>query len=61
MTGPVLRIVGIVVAVAGAVFFLQGVGVLGGSSMSHSTTWAILGPVICVVGLVLVSRSRPRR
>jgi len=50
-------VVGIVIAVAGAVFTLQGIGVLGGSSMSGSTTWAILGPVIAVAGLVIYARS----
>jgi hypothetical protein len=57
MRGRVGKIVGILIAVAGAVFTLQGVGILGGSSMTGSTTWAILGPVIVVVGLVIYARS----
>jgi hypothetical protein len=57
MRGRVWRIIGIAIAVAGAVFTLQGVGILGGSSMTGSTTWAILGPVIVVVGIAIYARS----
>jgi hypothetical protein len=53
----VVRAIGAVIAIAGAVFTLQGIGVLGGSSMSGSTTWAILGPVIAVIGLVIYARG----
>ena len=38
---------------AGVVFTLQGVGVLGGSVMSGVTFWAVAGPVIALTGLVL--------
>ena len=38
---------------AGVVFTLQGVGVLGGSVMSSVTFWAVAGPVIALAGLVL--------
>jgi hypothetical protein len=57
MRGRAWSVVGIVMALAGAVFTLQGIGVLGGSSMSGSTTWAILGPVIAVAGLIVYARS----
>jgi hypothetical protein len=57
MRGRGWAVVGIVVAMAGAVFTLQGVGLLGGSSMSGSTTWALLGPVIAAVGLFVYARS----
>ncbi|HET7682178.1 MAG TPA: hypothetical protein VFK34_00760 [Marmoricola sp.] len=52
---------GIVVFVLGVVFFLQGVGELGGSVMSDSTTWAVLGPVIAIFGIGLVARGLRRR
>ena len=48
-------------AVAGAVFTLQGIGVLRGSSMTGSTTWAVLGPVIAVAGVVIYARSTRTR
>ena len=44
--------------VAGAVFFFQGIGVLGGSFMSGSATWAIAGPCIVAAGLGLLALAR---
>ena len=54
---------GSLITVAGVVFTLQGVGVIGGSFMSSTTTWAVAGPVIALAGLALVTvalRRRPR-
>ncbi|HEY5032278.1 MAG TPA: hypothetical protein VIJ54_07380 [Actinomycetes bacterium] len=48
-------IVGGLLVLAGIVFGLQGLGVLGGSAMSGKTLWAVLGPVIALVGVVLVA------
>ena len=45
---------GSLVTVAGVVFTLQGVGVIGGSFMSGTTTWAVAGPIIALAGLALV-------
>jgi hypothetical protein len=36
------------------VFSLQGFGILGGSSMSGSSTWALAGPVIAAFGLIML-------
>ena len=44
---------GFLLMLAGVVFTLQGVGVLGGSVMSGVTFWAVAGPVIALAGLVL--------
>ena len=44
---------GFLLVLAGVVFTLQGVGVLGGSVMSAVTFWAVAGPVIALAGLVL--------
>jgi hypothetical protein len=58
---------GSLIALAGIVFTLQGVGVIGGSSMSGTTTWTIIGPVIALAGLALLItgltglRGRSRR
>ena len=46
-----LIFVGIVVALFGALFTLQGVGVVGGSPMSNTATWSVLGPIIAIVGI----------
>ena len=53
---------GSLIALAGVVFTLQGVGVIGGSFMSGTTTWAVAGPLIALVGLALIVVAlRPRR
>ena len=54
-------VVGIVITAAGVLFTLQGLDVLGGSGMSGKTLWAVLGPIIAIVGLILVVRSARRR
>ena len=53
MRRPVLVGAGFILLLAGVVFTLQGVGVLGGSVMSGVTFWAAAGPVIALAGLVL--------
>jgi len=50
----------VVVIVAGAIFTLQGVGLIGGSFMSGSALWAVLGPLIALGGLGLLAVSRNR-
>jgi hypothetical protein len=45
---------GSLITLAGVIFTLQGVGVIGGSFMSGTTTWAVAGPVIALAGLALV-------
>ena len=44
---------GFLLMLAGVVFTLQGVGILGGSVMSGVTFWAVAGPVIALAGLIL--------
>lgn len=53
MRRVVLVGVGVVVMLAGVIFTLQGVGVLGGSAMSGVTFWAVVGPVIALAGLAI--------
>ena len=55
MRRVVLVGVGVLVTVAGVIFTLQGVGVLGGSVMSGVTFWAVAGPVIALAGLALAA------
>jgi hypothetical protein len=58
-----LIVAGLFITLAGVIFALQGVGVIGGSFMSSTTTWAVTGPVIALAGLALVvlglRRQRP--
>ena len=56
-TRAVLQLIGGILLIAvGLVWTLQGVGVLGGSVMSGSITWAVIGPVVAIAGLYLVLR-----
>lgn len=46
-------IVGILVFLMGALWTLQGLDLVGGSPMSGVTLWAVVGPIVAVIGLVL--------
>ena len=46
---------GVLVTLAGVIFTLQGVGVVGGSAMSGVTFWAVAGPVIALAGLAIAA------
>jgi hypothetical protein len=49
--------VGLIVAVFGLIWALQGFGVLGGSPMSNTTTWSIIGPITVLIGIVIAAFS----
>ena len=49
----VVIVVGVVVALFGLLFTLQGFGAVSGSPMSNTTTWSVLGPIIALVGIVI--------
>ena len=51
---------GLVFVLAGGVFFFQGIGVLGGSFMSGSTKWAVVGALLVVAGFGLLAAARFR-
>ena len=46
-----LVVVGVVVALFGLLWALQGFGVVGGSPMSNTTTWSVIGPITALVGI----------
>jgi hypothetical protein len=49
-----LMIVGALLTLMGVVWALQGLGYVGGSPMTGVTMWAIIGPIVAVVGAGLV-------
>jgi hypothetical protein len=53
-------VVGVLLAIAGIIWALQGFGVIGGSFMSGDSAWAIIGPVVAVIGLALAGFSLRR-
>lgn len=46
----ILNIIGILLFLAGLVFFLQGINILPGSYMTGDPQWAINGGVMMVIG-----------
>ncbi|MFG1706963.1 hypothetical protein ACFLIM_27595 [Nonomuraea sp. M3C6] len=53
MKSWILLVVGVLFVLLGGVWTLQGLGVIGGSVMSGVTMWAIIGPVVAIVALVV--------
>lgn len=47
-------ILGVLAVAVGVVWTLQGLNVIGGSFMSGNTMWAVIGPLVAIIGLVLV-------
>jgi hypothetical protein len=56
----IMLIIGIVVAAFGVLWALQGFGVVGGSPMSNTTTWSIIGPIVALVGIAIAAAGARR-
>jgi hypothetical protein len=55
-------VLGVVVTLFGLLWALQGFGVVGGSPMSNTTTWSVIGPIVALVGIAIaVVGSRMRK
>jgi len=54
-------IIGSLLILVGGIFFLQGVNVLPGSSMTGDPQWAINGGIMIVVGIGLLVWARRKR
>jgi len=48
-----LNVFGVILILAGGIFFLQGINILPGSSMTGDLQWAINGAVIMLVAIGL--------
>jgi hypothetical protein len=55
MKKPLLIGVGALLVIVGVLWTLQGLGYIGGSVMTGATVWAVVGPVIALVGAVMVA------
>lgn len=59
----VWNIAGILLILAGGLWFMQGVGLVGGSFMSNQLQWAIYGGIAILLGaalLLYVNRPQAR-
>lgn len=53
--------VGVVLVLVGAVWVLQGIGILTGSFMTGQKLWFLIGLAAFLVGIVLVAANLTRR
>lgn len=52
---------GVLLILMGVVWTLQGLGYVAGSVMTGVTFWAIIGPIVAILGVLAVVRAvRPR-
>ncbi|WP_425144811.1 hypothetical protein [Deinococcus sp.] len=58
MNPRIRLILGILLILFGAVWFLQGLSVLPGTFMRGSTLWTVIGAAVAVGGLLLLSNRR---
>ena len=55
-------LVGVLMCLLGAVWLMQGIGVLKGSFMTGEAFWAVVGVILIALGLRMIGRgARPRR
>jgi len=54
------RIIGVVLVLIGGLWTLQGLNLVGGSFMTGSALWLVIGVVVVIAGLALLFR-RPKR
>lgn len=57
----ILNVLGVLLVLPGAVFFLQGINVLPGSSMSGQPQWVINGGIMVVIGAGLLWFANRRK
>jgi hypothetical protein len=56
-----LIIVGGLLILVGGVWMLQGAGVIGGSFMSGSSLWFVIGLICVLIGIAVVVQGSRRR
>ena len=57
----VRMVIGVLLVLVGAVWFFQGIDVLGGSFMSGNILWSVIGAPMVFVGALLIRASRGSR
>ena len=58
MNRRVSLVIGVVLVLIGIVWTLQGLDILGGSGMSGVGIWAVIGPFVALVGIVVALGAR---
>jgi len=57
MKRRIFSAVGVILAVFGLIWLLQGAGILSGSVMTGSEFWEVVGAITFIIGLVIVPFS----
>ena len=58
MNRRVSLVIGVVLVLIGIVWTLQGLDILGGSGMSGVGIWAVIGPFVALIGIVVALGGR---
>ena len=61
MKRPLVVGLGVVLVLVGVVWTLQGLGYIGGSAMTGVAIWAVVGPGVALVGILVAVRGARRR
>jgi hypothetical protein len=51
-------VIGVVLVLVGIIWTLQGLDILGGSGMSGVGIWAVIGPFVALIGIVVALGAR---
>ena len=57
----ILTIIGVLLIILGAIWFLQGINVLPGSFMTGQIRWAVYGGIAVVTGIVIIVLANRRK
>jgi LPXTG-motif cell wall-anchored protein len=60
MTRWIAPVLGVLLVVLGGLWTLQGLGLVGGSFMTGSRLWLVIGLVLVIAGVALLLRRRRR-
>ena len=52
--------IGVLLVLVGIVWTLQGLDILGGSGMSGVAIWAVIGPFMALIGVLIALGARRR-
>lgn len=53
--------IGVLLVLVGILWTLQGLDILGGSGMSGVAIWAVIGPFVALIGIVVALGARRKR
>ena len=56
----VLNVLGVLMVLMGAIWFLQGINILPGSFMTGQMRWAVYGACLALAGVLVLARANRR-